>query len=531
MLQSSSLSIAVMGDTNHLEDRLTTLFQTNELTIIFKTYQNYPVSEAILADILLFDGLPQAKHGLHSSHFPRSLERILLTDLTDFSIKMDGLFTAVWPLTCSDEFLTLWYKQLVHSVCCQKELEINQAYLNTLINSVPDLIWFKDLRGSHLKVNEAFGHAVGKTKSQCEGRGHYYIWDLQPDDYANGEYVCLETEEEVIRRRETCLFDEKVLSKNGLRQFKTYKSPLFNKWGDMFGTVGIAKDVTDLQNISRELSLVLSSIPLATLIGDVDGHIVFFNEKFCEYFGVSEQQVQGMAYRSICRELLGLSPEELDRQDMTEISVNSGDSHRTLQVQQQTLKDIFGNHFGYFLLGLDVTTENELKQKIIQSANTDFLTGLYNRRYFYQRIAEFSPSTPLSLVYFDLDNFKLVNDHYGHRAGDEVLILMANELRATFEKQLITRMGGDEFIVVFFDGIDIKSLTQQVNIFIDKLANALHNNPHYSFLSLSAGISVGTTSAPGLDTLIVSADEALYEAKSKGKGQYAIYVPSHMEQI
>ena len=90
----------------------------------------------------------------------------------------------------------------------REDAVLNQKYLDTLIDNLPDLIWFKDARGSHLKVNHSFCQAVNKTKSQIEGRGHYYVWDLDPDEYANGEYVCLESEEIVLNKKETCLFDE-----------------------------------------------------------------------------------------------------------------------------------------------------------------------------------------------------------------------------------------------------------------------------------------------------------------------------------
>lgn len=115
------------------------------------------------------------------------------------------------------------------------------------IDSVPDLIWFKDVRGAHLKVNNAFCSAVGKTKNDVQGRGHYYIWDLKQEEYEQGEYVCLETEEIVLREKKTRAFDEKVKSKHGLRQFKTYKSPIFDEDHQVVGTVGIAHDVTDLK--------------------------------------------------------------------------------------------------------------------------------------------------------------------------------------------------------------------------------------------------------------------------------------------
>lgn len=93
--------------------------------------------------------------------------------------------------------------------------------LDQTINTLPDLIWYKDHKDAHLKVNDAFCKIVGKERSDIEGRGHYYIWGLTKEEYEKGEFVCLETEEEVFQKQETCLFDEEVMGQNGLRKLKT----------------------------------------------------------------------------------------------------------------------------------------------------------------------------------------------------------------------------------------------------------------------------------------------------------------------
>lgn len=145
----------------------------------------------------------------------------------------------------------------------RRTAKITRIQLDTVIDNSPDLIWVKDVRGAHLKVNNAFCDAVGKTKQQIEGRGHYYIWDIAPDEYATGEFVCLETEEIVLNRRTRCLFDEKVLCKQGLRQFKTYKSPLIDDNGTLLGTVGVAQDVTRHIQTTSRLSERMASITAA----------------------------------------------------------------------------------------------------------------------------------------------------------------------------------------------------------------------------------------------------------------------------
>ena len=160
----------------------------------------------------------------------------------------------LWPLPLPAGYAEKRFAALLSLIRGQRKAERNALFLDAVIDTSPDLIWFKDLEGRHLKVNEAFCAAVGKTKQQVEGRGHYYIWDIPPEEYANGEYVCLETEEIVLAKRKRCLFDEKVKCRQGMRQFKTYKAPLMDQDGTMIGTVGVAQDVTRLNKTTSMLS-------------------------------------------------------------------------------------------------------------------------------------------------------------------------------------------------------------------------------------------------------------------------------------
>ena len=160
------------------------------------------------------------------------------------TVALGGVADEIWPSFAGFLYAKRRMHHVLKNLCKKSEFECTQMWLDAVIDTSPDLIWFKDVRGAHLKVNEAFCEAVGKNKKEVEGRGHYYIWDIQPEEYATGEYVCLETEEIVLSRRARCLFDEKVKCKQGLRHFKTYKAPLLQEGGALVGTVGVAQDIT-----------------------------------------------------------------------------------------------------------------------------------------------------------------------------------------------------------------------------------------------------------------------------------------------
>lgn len=518
MTQQISINMTIVSETEELQQRIVSFPVLSHIKLHVKTCR---MSEVTNTDILIVDA-SQVNEEIQITS--RYLECVLygVVDQNSSSLLSDPRWTAFWQGPCCDELVSFYLRQIYASVLLKKEHSMTSSFLNTLIDSVPDLIWFKDMIGSHLKVNEAFCRSVGKTKAQCEGRGHYYIWDLEPDEYAKGEYVCLETEEQVIQEKKTCLFDEIVKSKTGLRQFKTYKSPLFNEAGEMFGTVGIAKDVTDLHNISRELEVVLSSIPFATLIVDMNDSVISVNQKFCDYFKLTVKKVMKMSYNDVCHKILGITPQQLEAGKVIELKYFNEGNQNVFQAQQQMIHDIFGNPFGKFFFCFDVTNEYELQNKLIQSANTDFLTKLYNRRYFYETLSKTKDDDEISLVFFDIDDFKNVNDTYGHRSGDNALILMSDLLKEAFPKQLIARLGGDEFVVAFFGTHVASKLGHMVNSFIENASVAFRTMEFDSTLSVSAGI-VCNGSSKQVDMLLSCADSALYAAKAMGKACYTIY--------
>ena len=182
---------------------------------------------------------------------------VLCASAHDFSVCSENYtyYDELWAKPLDAEKIAFLFGKLVSRIQKNEDYCLMEQYLETLIDSLPDLIWFKDARGSHLRVNKSFCEAVGKTKEDVRGRGHYYIWDIEPDEYAKGEYVCLESEEIVLREKKNCLFDETVKIKDSMRKFKTYKSPLFDRNGDVLGTVGVARDVTDLQNLQIEMNI------------------------------------------------------------------------------------------------------------------------------------------------------------------------------------------------------------------------------------------------------------------------------------
>ncbi|MEG2140108.1 MAG: diguanylate cyclase [Bilophila sp.] len=435
----------------------------------------------------------------------------------------------VWFKPYTEDFIAFRCKAIFSLLKTKKDRDLFQNYLDTTIDSLPDMIWFKDLQGRHLKVNNGFCKAVGKEKKDIQGRDHYFIWDIDREEYTKGEYICLDTDQAVLAARKTCFFTEHVKSKYGMRQFRTYKSPLFDETGTIMGTVGIAHDVTDLGNMDAELDLLVRSLPFAILVKDEHERIVKVNTKFEEYFHIAAKDIVGKTYplwrdcilskRGIVRFL------ERNNDGHREIVLRINATSRILEIHEEQIVDVFHTVIGQINMFRDITIERTLKQKIIHSSNTDFLTGLYNRRYFYAFMEENRGHKSIALLYLDIDNFKIINDCYGHDVGDSVLVTIARLLKETFLENLISRIGGDEFLVAIMNADDMDRVCLKAQLFLKRVQQAFGGNEQLKMLSVSIGIAETKSVTMSVDELIRNADTALYESKRNGKARYSVYSP------
>ncbi len=172
--------------------------------------------------------------------------------------------------------------------------------------------------------------------------------------------------------------------------------------------------------------------------------------------------------------------------------------------------------------------EQEHQKRILEMAQQDYLTGLATRWYLQEYVESLKDNENITCIYFDLDNFKLVNDTFGHQAGDRALAATAEMMQREFDGGFCARMGGDEFMIVLPGVSDTCGVAEKVSAFMTKLTEYYAGTRTMKMLSVSAGISGGAGKT--IDRLIHESDTALYKAKKKGKACCEIYSPSMEKQ-
>ncbi len=206
--------------------------------------------------------------------------------------------------------------------------------------------------------------------------------------------------------------------------------------------------------------------------------------------------------------------------------LDSGERWFELSVARKT--GVEGESPRFVLLSRDITQNKQSEEQIRLLAHHDPLTRLPNRALLNARCeqalnAAQRHQTQLAVIFLDLDHFKNINDALGHRVGDELLVALANRLSASVREQdTVSRLGGDEFILVLLD----TDMAGAAHIAEQLLASALRPfelGPHELTVTPSIGIAMYPADGTDFDTLSRCADVAMYRAKQDGRNCYRFF--------
>ncbi|MGT1844047.1 cyclic di-GMP phosphodiesterase [Enterobacter hormaechei] len=308
-------------------------------------------------------------------------------------------------------------------------------------------------------------------------------------------------------------------------------------WND---TPSVARDLAQGLSFAEQ---VVSEANSVIVILDQNGNIQRFNRLSEEYTGLKEQEVIG---QNVFKLFMTRSEAAASKRNITGFFRNgsSYEVERWIKTRKGQRLFLFRNKFVHsgsgkneiFLIcsGTDITEERRAQERLRVLANTDTITGLPNRNAIHELISDAITArgdTQVGVVYLDLDNFKKVNDAYGHMFGDQLLQAVALAILSCLDEgQTLARLGGDEFIVLATD-------TSQgaLEAMASRILTRLRQPFRIGLIEVYTGCSLGIALAPqhgnDRESVIRNADTAMYTAKENGRGKFCVFSPEMNQRV
>lgn len=281
----------------------------------------------------------------------------------------------------------------------------------------------------------------------------------------------------------------------------------------------------------------------------LNGAIIWANTAYCQMQGFGLEEIVGRNPLEFCiPDALRPGPEEIANfRYVPPAAIGEGEEAGIhLRRNQRKNGELFWNQISVSFLTApdgeqtavlvcrDVTEQVEREEMLRETSRElehivahDSLTQAANRAALMSRLAEHFGSTdrrPTGLVNIDIDHFKQVNDTHGHAAGDALLCHVATALRAVARPgELVSRIGGDEFIIVLDGQSTIDDVSQRASAFHLAPGTCVHWQDRSIPFSISAGAAIVDPATEDATTLMAQADYALYQSKRSGRGRLAVY--------
>ncbi len=424
---------------------------------------------------------------------------------------------------------------------------LSERAFEKMLSYSDDMIFLKDKNLIYIAASEPFVKMVGKKSAEdIIGHSDFEIFD---DIHLANRYVA--DDHKIIASQNDLLnFVEPITDVNGHSRYgSTSKYLLRNDEGEIIGLLGITRDVTmeymARQRYEQELSYLftLPEDTYAVCYIDIDDWRVIKQIRQ----NISEGTLQECeTVEEICRCAVESIVNKNDMavefyQEFTADNIrgfyHSGRNDIMFEYERKLsngltkwvrneihfLVDTENGHLCVMLSAKDIDEAKRNEQKLINAAKLDGMTGVLNRETamdYIRYVLECERDKLHALMMLDLDNFKGINDTYGHQTGDEFLIKLASGLKKSFcDSDVVGRIGGDEFFIFLRNIPEIKMIENKAESVL-KIVGEISDEYDNVSVSGSIGVSLYPDNGKNIKELYKNADKALYEAKNSGKNKY-----------
>lgn len=429
------------------------------------------------------------------------------------------------------------------------------SILRLLMDTSPDLVWIKDTRGRYLTCNKRFEALFGAPEHEIIGKSD--------EDFVEPERARTyrENDQIVLRRKEKFVREEHLTFKSDGHQeiLETVKVRVIEPdSASVIGVLGIGRDITErkkqeayITQSEKKYRSLFEEIPQGVVVYDQHCVIIDVNSAAEFTLALTKEQLIGEAFfvsdwfDSI--DSLNNTSMELIHNVLTQGIARKGievkgeftdpDREIWLTIDVVPMLNEQDETFGVLVSFTDITQMKKTQAQMHHLAYHDVLSGLPNRLLLRERIEQTIKyaqrhNSSFTLMFLDLDNFKNINDSYGHAEGDILLKYIADYLKGVVrEEDTVARLGGDEFVILFQDNMTTDDAIDLANKVLKVIKEPIILSSANANVTASLGICVYPGDGKTVDDLLRNADAAMYRAKKHGKNRFEFYAEQFTQEI
>ena len=421
----------------------------------------------------------------------------------------------------------------------EADLRQSQELFQLFTQHAPAALAMFDRDMRYIAVSRRWCDDFSLRREDIIGRSHYEVFTDIPARWVTIHRRALGGE--TIKNDEDC-FER---SDGSVQWLRWEVRPWLTGTGAIGGIIVFTEEITARKRSEARLQLAASVFTHASegiVISDPAGIILDVNDAFTQITGYSRAEAVGRSTNLLKSARQGKEFYANLWRDLIECGHWSGeiwnrakDGHIFAETLTITaVCDLTGKTQQYVALFSDITAEKEHEQALERIARYDLLTGLPNRVLLRDRLHHAMAQAArrrsiLAVVCLDFDDFKAINDRYGHAVGDELLTTVAHRMKSAMRKEdTLSRLGGDEFIAVLPDCDNPDQSIPLVKHLLQAASQPVFIGGHFLQLSASAGIACYPQAEDvDADQLLRQAAQALYQSKISGKNRYHIF-DSHL---
>ncbi|MCJ7664453.1 MAG: PAS domain S-box protein, partial [Desulfobacterales bacterium] len=418
-----------------------------------------------------------------------------------------------------------------------------EAYHAVVEHSLQGLHILQDQR--EIFANSAYAEMLGYTVEELLALSSKQVTNLvHPDDQ---DIAWGHVQDRIEGKPSPPHYEFRIIRKDGsVRWVETFPSRIEYQGKPALQVAMI--DITErklaeatLKNSEERYRTLVESSTDAILMLDREKNAITCNQAFLDLTGYQKNEVEGQSIRIVhpseesflaygkatypLVERVGSLREEWDlkRKDGTIFSA---------EIVASPIRAPDGTTMGYICIIRDITERKRAEEELEYMATHDSLTGLPNRTLFSDRLSMALTQARrsqknLAVMLLDLDYFKDVNDTLGHSVGDQLLCAVGDRLKGLLRRgDTIARIGGDEFLLLLPEMLEIEYATTIAQKVLQAFREPFTCNEHQLHITTSIGIALFPDDGENADTLMKSADIAMYRAKNKGRDSFQRYTPA-----